>query len=42
MQQPGIKEQILAEAAQIFDGQIIFGEDLLKVPIGNISLQKIR
>ena len=42
MEQPGIKEQILAEAAQIFDGQIIFGEDLLKVPIGNISLQKIR
>ncbi len=42
LEQPGIKEQLLAEAAEIFDGQIIFGKDLLDVPLGDISLQKIQ
>ena len=39
---PGIRERILYEAAQIFDGRIILGEDLLEVPLQAIDVQPIR
>ncbi len=42
LEQPGIRERILFEAGQIFDGQIIFGEDLLDIPLGQIDPQEIR
>jgi ribonuclease BN (tRNA processing enzyme) len=42
LEQPGIRERILFEAGQIYDGQIIFGEDLLDIPVGQITPQKIR
>ncbi|MCZ6633699.1 MAG: MBL fold metallo-hydrolase [bacterium] len=42
LEQTGIRERILAEAAGIFSGQIIFGEDLLNIPLGTISPEKIR
>ena len=31
--QPGVREQILREMMQIFDGNIIWGEDLMEIPI---------
>lgn len=42
VEQPGIRERVLHEAAEIFDGQIIFGEDLLEVPITAIEAEPIR
>ena len=30
---PGLRERMCAEAAAVFDGTIIVGEDLLAVPI---------
>lgn len=42
MERPGIRERLLAEAAQIFDGNIIFGEDLLDVPLDIIQPEAIR
>lgn len=42
LETPGIRERVLAEVAGIFDGQVIFGEDLLAVPLGQIPLQAIR
>ncbi|MEM7031529.1 MAG: MBL fold metallo-hydrolase [Chloroflexota bacterium] len=42
MEQPGIRERILAEAAEIFKGNIIFGEDLLDVPLDLIQPEPIR
>ena len=42
LEQPGVRERILHEAAEVFDGQIIFGEDLMDVPLGQIEPVKIR
>jgi len=42
LEQPGIRERVLFEAGEIFDGQIIFAEDLLDVPLGEIETQQIR
>ena len=42
MEGPGVRERILREAGEIFDGDIIFGEDLLEVPLGGIGLEEIR
>jgi len=42
VERPGIRERVLHEAAQIFGGQIIFGEDLLDVPVGSISVERIQ
>ena len=39
---PGIRERLLYEAGQIFDGHIIFGEDLLDVPIDGIKAELIQ
>lgn len=42
LEQPGIKERVLHEAAEIFRGQIIFGEDRMDVPLTQITPEKIR
>jgi len=42
VEQPGIRERVLQEVAQIFDGQIILGEDLLEVPPDAIDAEQIR
>jgi ribonuclease Z len=42
VERPGTRERVLVEAGQIFDGQIIFAEDLLEVPIGTIEVEKIQ
>ncbi len=39
---PGIRERLLYEAGQIFDGHIIFGEDLLDIPIDGIEAELIQ
>ena len=31
--QPGVRERALSDAADVFDGRIILGEDLLKIPL---------
>lgn len=42
MEGPGVRERILREAGEIFDGDIIFGEDLLEVPLGRIGPEVIQ
>ncbi len=42
IERPGTRERVLHEAAQIYDGQIIFGEDLLEVPLESIEVQRIQ
>ena len=39
---PGIRERLLYEAGQIFDGHIIFGEDLLDIPLDGIKQELIQ
>ena len=34
---PGIRERVIAEMAQIYQGNIIFGSDLLEVPISDVA-----
>ena len=38
---PGIRERMLAEAAEVFDGTIILGEDLMEIPLGPIRPEPI-
>ena len=42
VERPGIRERVLREAGEIFDGHIIFGEDLLEVPLGDITPEQIQ
>ena len=42
METPGVRERLLGEIAQIFAGQVIFSEDLLDVPLGQIATKQIR
>ncbi len=42
LETPGIRERLLAEIAEIYTGQVIFGEDLLEIPCGAIDMQEIR
>ena len=39
---PGIRERLVYEAGQIFDGHIILGEDLLDIPIDGIKAELIQ
>lgn len=39
--QPGIRERIIGEMSQIFEGTIIWGEDLLQVPMTRPELAKM-
>ena len=41
LEQPGIQEKLIHEAAEIFDGTIIFAEDHLEVPIGRVEPEQI-
>ena len=40
--QPGIRERIIGEMSRIFDGTIIWGEDLLQVPITRPELGRMK
>ena len=40
--QPGVREKILAEMAREYRGNIIWGEDLMEVPLGEISPARMR
>ena len=42
LERPGIRERILHEAGAVFDGHIIFGEDLLDIPLGPIEPEKLQ
>ena len=42
VEQAVVREQVLHEAAQIFDEQIIFGTDLMGVPLDTIDVSLIR
>ena len=42
LEQPGIRERVLHEAAEVFDGNIIFGEDLMDIPLESIVAEPIR
>ena len=39
---PGIKENAVCEAGEIFKGSIVFAEDLLPVPLEDIAVEDIR
>lgn len=39
--QPGIREQLLREMFQIFDGDIIWGEDLMEIPVTGPVMAKM-
>jgi ribonuclease BN (tRNA processing enzyme) len=41
MQGPGIREKIVAEASSLFKGDIVYGEDLLQVPINGVEVARI-
>jgi ribonuclease Z len=38
---PGVRERVLREMAQIFPGNLFFGEDLMEIPIGAPSAAKL-
>ena len=38
MDAPGVKEQCLAEMAQMYSGRIIWGEDMMKLPLNPIEI----
>jgi len=42
VEQPGVREQVVAEASDIYGGNIVFGEDLLDVPVGDVGVSKIQ
>ncbi len=42
LERPGIRERVLYEAGEIFEGHIIFGEDLLDIPLEGIEPEKIQ
>ena len=42
LEKPGVRERVIREAGEIFGGNIIFGEDLLDVPIGPIQPEELR
>ena len=31
--QPGVRERIIAEIRKVYDGNVIWGEDLMEIPI---------
>jgi ribonuclease BN (tRNA processing enzyme) len=38
---PGVRERLIAEMKAIYDGNLIWGEDLMEVPIGNPAPAKM-
>ena len=41
MDVPGVRERIIREIAEIYPGNIFFGEDLMEIPIGAPSPAKL-
>jgi ribonuclease BN (tRNA processing enzyme) len=41
MDVPGIRERIIREMAQIFAGNLFFGEDLMKIPVLDPAPRKL-
>ncbi len=37
---PGVRERLIAEMAGIYDGNIIWGEDLMKIPLGDPQAER--
>ena len=42
MEGPGVRERILPEVCEIYDGNVVFGEDLMEIPIGGVTQEEIR
>lgn len=42
VEQPGVRERVLHEVGEIFDGRVIFGQDLLDVPIADMQTINLR
>ncbi len=42
VEQPGIRERVLHEAGTVFDGRIIFAQDLLEIPVSDTGPQTIQ
>jgi ribonuclease Z len=42
VEKAGVRERVLHEAAEIFSGRIIFGEDLLEIPLDSPGVDQIR
>ena len=42
LESPGVRERVIGEVGQIFDGHVVFGADLLEVPLGPITTGVIR
>ena len=42
LEPPGVRERLVAEAARIFGGHIVFAEDLTDVPVGPIDPEPIQ
>ena len=42
LETPGVRERAMHEVAEIFDGQVIFGQDLLDVPLGGLVTEPVR
>lgn len=42
LERPGIRERVLYEIGCVFDGHVVFGEDLLRVPLGAVTPEPIR
>ena len=39
--QPGVREEILRDIMAIYDGNIIWGEDLMEIPVGGPNMAKM-
>ena len=39
---PGIKERVIVEMSRVFSGNIIFGEDLMEVPLKGPKAAKLK
>ena len=41
MEGAGVRARIVAEASRLFDGHVVYGVDLLQVPLGGVKLAKL-
>jgi ribonuclease BN (tRNA processing enzyme) len=41
MDVPGVRERLVKEMSQLFDGNLYFGEDLMEIPVGGPSAKKL-
>lgn len=42
LERPGVRERVVCEAGAVFEGQLVFGEDLMEIPMGQIGPEEIR